>query len=55
MEADYQYFSFLVRAAMVDPAVIELNAMVSDEEDNLLFDIGAWELRSRRSHGTVRV
>jgi hypothetical protein len=41
MEADYQYFSFLVRAAMVDPAVIELNAMVSDEEDNLLFDIGA--------------
>lgn len=39
MDDDYHCFAILVRAAMLDPATFELDSLVENKQDNLLFEI----------------
>jgi len=39
MEADYQYYSILVRATMHDPTTLEIDTLIQKDENNILFCI----------------
>lgn len=53
MQADYDCFSFLVRATMADPAIAELAALIPDDNDNVLYNIAAMMQEHVRNSHTV--